>query len=68
MCKNILYVFPPYWPLGHVHFVCVRVFPTQCVDPLELSVRDEQFILTTVAGGERPDCKWLEDLTTTLFR
>ncbi len=48
--------------------IIVCAFPTQCVYPLELSVRDKQLILTTAAGSVRANHRWLEYLTTALFR
>lgn len=41
----------------------VRVYPTLCTHPLELSVRDEQLILTAAAGK-----RGLKELVTALFR
>lgn len=42
------------------------VFLTQCLYPVELSVRDYQLILTIAAGGMRANHRWPEDLTTVI--
>lgn len=47
--------------------VCLSVFPTLCMHPLELSVRDEQLILTTAAAAAAGK-RGLEELVTALFR
>ena len=50
-----------------MHELCnPSVFPTQCVNPLELRVRDEQLVLTAAAGSVRADRGRLEDLTAAL--
>lgn len=42
------------------------VFLTQCLYPVELSVRDYQLILTIAAGGMRANHRRPEDLTTVI--
>lgn len=48
--------------------VCLSVFPTLCMHPLELSVRDEQLILTAAAAAAAAGKRGLEALVTALFR